>query len=231
MRRTIASILFVCLGSACLAQEPLPPGLKGADKLAALVQRVTQVQSGMASLTSRFEQEKKSHLLMATSVSKGRFYFLAPDNVRWEYETPRPMSVVLAEGLAITYRPLEKRAERVEVGKAQRRVFRFISAAEPLEKLKQYFSFTFMDPGDQGNYTLILKPTSHLIAKRLTQVELEIDRVRMIPITVSYAEKDGDTTTYRFTDIGINKPVDRALFHLQLPPDVSVVDLKLGSGE
>ena len=84
---------------------------------------------------------------------------------------------------------------------------------------------------DQGNYTLILKPTSHLIAKRLTQVELEIDRVRMIPITVSYAEKDGDTTTYRFTDIGINRPVDRALFHLQLPPDVSVVDLKLGSGE
>jgi outer membrane lipoprotein-sorting protein len=231
MRRSLASLLFLLYAAAALGQEPLPPGLKGADKLAALVQRVSQVQGSMASLRSRFEQEKKSHLLLEPSVSRGHFYFLAPDNVRWDYESPRAMTVVLSGGVALTYRPLEKRAERVEVGRAQRRVFRFVSAAEPLEKLKQYFSFTFMDPGDDSNYTLILRPTSHVIAKRLKNLELEIDSKRMIPVVVSYAEADGDTTTYRFTDIEINKPVDKALFHLDLPPDVEVVTLKVGSGE
>lgn len=231
MRRIGASLFFVLFATSGVAQEPLPISLKGADKLAALVLRVTQVQSGMASLEARFVQEKKSRLLLEPSVSGGRFYFLAPDKVRWEYESPRPMTVVLADGVATTYRPLDKKAERMEVGRAQRRVFRFISAAEPLERLKRYFSFTFMDPGDDGNFSLILKPTSHQIAKRIKLVELQIDRVLMIPVVVSYSEADGDAITYRFTDIGMNRPVDPGLFTLNLPADVRVETLKLGSGE
>ena len=151
--------------------------------------------------------------------------------MRWEYETPHPMTVVLAEGVAITYRPAEKRAERVEVGRLQRRVLRFVGAAEPLDRLKQNFSFTFRDPGDDSNYTLLLNPISHLIKKRLRRVEVEIDRVRMMPVAVSYVEADGDSVAYRFTDIVTNQPIEHAFFSLALPPDVQVVEVKLGSNE
>lgn len=221
----------IVAATLAVAQEPLPPDLHGAQKLNALIQRVTQVQAGTATLQARFEQRKTSRLLAEPSVSQGRFYFKAPDSVRWEYEQPEPMTVLLAEGMALTYRPAEKRAERVEVGRTQRRVFRFIGAAEPLDRLKQHFSFTFRDPGAKGNYTLLLQPTTHMIKKRLKKVELEIDRDRMMPIAVSYEEADGDTTAYRFTDIVLNKPLDDSLFRLVLPPDVQVVELKLGSND
>jgi outer membrane lipoprotein carrier protein len=228
-RPLLGLCILVCSHAA--AQEPLPPGLKGAEKLAALVQRVSQVQASMASLSANFELRRTSHLLAAPSVSRGRFYFKAPDSVRWEYETPRPMTVLVSGGFAITYRPAEKRAESVEVGRAQRRVFRFISAAEPLEKLKQYFSFTFRDPGPIGNYTLELKPTSHQIKKRLRSLELEIQRQTLLPIRVAYTEADGDRTEYVFSDIKVNAEQPAGLFSLTLPPDVQVVKIKLGSGE
>ncbi len=228
MRRAIATLALTLLACpAALAQEPLPPGLHGADKLEALVRRVSQVQASLKTLRADFEQRRTSRLLAQPSVSRGRFYFEAPDSVRWDYTSPRPMTVLLTGGVATTYRPLEKRAERIEVGRAQRRVFRFISAAEPLDKLMAYFSFTFRDPGAGGNYTLLLKPTAHMIKKRLRSVEIEIDRQSLLPIRVAYTEPDGDSTQYSFSAIEMNQPEDPGRFALTLPHHVHVFQLKL----
>ena len=228
-RALLALSLLVC--SQALAQEPLPPGLHGVEKLAALVRRVSQVQASLATLSADFEQTRTSHLLAAPSVSRGRFYFRAPDSVRWEYDAPREMTVLITGGVAITYRPAEKRAERIEIGRAQRRVFRFISAAEPLDKLMQHFTFVFHDPLGEGNYLLELKPAALMMKKRLRSVTIEIDRTTYLPIKVSYTEADGDSTAYSFSNVRLNQPQPPDLFTLSIPPDVQVVQIKLGSGE
>jgi outer membrane lipoprotein carrier protein len=231
MTRQAFAVLSLLVCSHALGQEPLLPGLHGEDKLAALIQRVSQVQAGLATLSADFEQLRTSHLLAAPSHSRGRFYFRTPDNVRWDYDTPREMTVLITGGVAITYRPAEKRAERVEVGRAQRRILRFISASEPLEKLKQYFSFTFIDPGANGNYTLKLNPTTHMMKKRLRALSIEINRATFLPVKVSYTEADGDTTVYGFSNVRPNAPQPADLYDLTLPPDVQVVQIKLGSRE
>jgi outer membrane lipoprotein carrier protein len=231
MRRALWSCGLLLFCSQALAQEPLPEGLSGTDKLAALIKRVSQVQSGVVTLQAGFIQRKTSRLLIEPSVAKGKFYFKAPDSVRWEYESPRPMTVLLAEGVAITYRPAEKRAERVEVGRMQRRIFRFIGAAQPLDQLKSHFRFTFRDPGKGGDYTLDLTPTTHQIKKRLKRLELVIDRISFMPTKVTYIEADGDGTSYEFLEIGVNKPIAEGLFTMELPADVEVVRLKVGATE
>jgi outer membrane lipoprotein carrier protein len=228
-RAPLALSMLVC--SQALAQEPLPPGLRGVEKLAALVRRVSQVQTSLATLNADFEQTRTSHLLAAPSVSHGRFYFRAPDSVRWEYDAPREMIVLITGGVAITYRPAEKRAERIEVGRAQRRVFRFISAAEPLDKLMQHFTFVFHDPLGDGNYLLELRPAALMMKKRLRSVTIEIERATYLPIKVSYTEADGDSTAYSFSNVRLNQPQPPDLFTLTMPPDVQVVQIKLGSAD
>lgn len=231
MTRRVPLALSMLVCSQALAQEPLPPGLRGVEKLAALVRRVSQVQTSLATLNADFEQTRTSHLLAAPSVSHGRFYFRAPDSVRWEYDAPREMTVLITGGVAITYRPAEKRAERIEVGRAQRRVFRFISAAEPLDKLMQHFTFVFHDPLGDGNYLLELRPAALMMKKRLRSVTIEIERATYLPIKVSYTEADGDSTAYSFSNVRLNQPQPPDLFTLTMPPDVQVVQIKLGSGE
>ncbi len=227
-RRTAGACLFV-VALPALAQDPIPDSVRGADKLMAIVQRVSQVQSGTKTLEATFEQKRTSRLLAVPSVSHGRFYFRAPDQVRWEYEPPRQMTVLLSSGVALTYRPAEKRAERVEVGRRQRKVFRFLGAAEPLEELKRYFAFTLRDRGDAANYILTLDPTARMLKKHVKQVAVEIDRSRFIPVAVTYTEPDGDSTEYVFHDIVRNKPISDRLFQLDLPPGVQVVEMKLKS--
>jgi len=212
-------------------EEPLPPELRGGEKLAALLQRVAAAQAETSSLEAAFTQRRDSQLLAEPSVMSGRFYFRAPDRVRWEYETPRRMTVLIDAGVAITYRPDERRAERIEVGRVQRRLFRLMGAAEPLDALRSYFSFTLRDPGDGANYTLILRPSTNQLKKRIGEVVVEIDRLQFLPVAVSYSEPDGDTTAYTFADITRNQPLADEHFRLDLPPDVKVVELKLHSGE
>jgi outer membrane lipoprotein carrier protein len=228
--RALVACVFVS-GSAALAQEPLPSGAHGVEKLTLIVERVSQVQRETTTLTSDFEQERISHLLKEPSVAHGRMYFKAPDMVRWEYSAPRPMTVLLAAGAATTYRPAEKRAERIEFGRIQRRVLRFLGAGEPLEELRRYFSFTFRDPGSKGDYVLELEPTAYQIKKRLTELKVVIDRDRFVPVGFAYTERDGDTTRYAFSNIKRNEPLSDDLFELTLPSDVTVVELKARSSE
>ncbi len=229
--RSAVFFLYLFAAVSTKAQDPLPPELKGTDKVAAVLARVAEAQSRVSTMTARFEQTRESRLLAAPSVSRGVFYFASPDSVRWEYQSPRPMQVVIARGVAITYRPEEKRAERVEIGRMQRRVFRFLGAAEPLDTLKRYFSFTFRDAGEGRDWEFLLDPATGALKRRLQRVEVRIDRARFIPVAVSYVEADGDRTAYTFHDVVINGPVPEGLFALQLPADVNVVDVKLASRE
>jgi outer membrane lipoprotein carrier protein len=231
VRCRLALALALAAATLGAAEEPLPPNLKGGEKLAALLERVAQAQREIKTLQASFEQRKVSHLLAEPSVMSGRFYFRAPDHVRWEYLTPRQMTVVITGGVAITYRPAEKRAERIEVGRMQRKVFRLMGAAEPLDALRQYFAFTLRDPGDDANYTLLLRPTGFQLKKRLSEVGVEIERATFLPIALSLQEADGDSTSYAFSGVQRNLPLDDGLFSLALPPDVTIVNLKLHAGE
>lgn len=226
-----AFLVCVLAASQASAQDLVPAALKGTEKVAAVLDRVAEAQSRVSTITARFEQVRESRLLAAPSVSRGVFYFAAPDSVRWEYSSPYPMEVVIANGVAITYRPAEKRAERVEIGRMQRRVFRFLGAAEPLDTLKRYFSFTFRDAGEGRDWQFQLHPVSVTLKRRLQLVEVVIDRTRFIPVAVSYVEADGDRTAYTFHDVVLNQPLAETLFAVNLPADVNVVEVKLANRE
>jgi outer membrane lipoprotein-sorting protein len=95
----------------------------------------------------------------------------------------------------------------------------------------QHFTFVFHDPLGDGNYLLELRPAALMMKKRLRSVTIEIERATYLPIKVSYTEADGDSTAYSFSNVRLNQPQPPDLFTLTMPPDVQVVQIKLGSGE
>jgi len=231
-RRPLTVLALLVSALSASAQEPAPlSSLSGAEKLTAVLERVSAAQTGLESITARFVQRKESRLLAEPSLSRGVFYFKAPDRVRWEYDPPRSMVVVLSGGVALTYRAAERRAERIEIGRMQRRVFGFLTATEPLDQLTRYFAVTLRDPGDDKNLLIVLDPTSFQVKKRLSSVTVEIDRARYLPVSVSYVERDGDTTSFAFTDVEVDRPVADELFSVSLPAGVEVVEIKLGNRE
>jgi outer membrane lipoprotein-sorting protein len=70
-----------------------------------------------------------------------------------------------------------------------------------------------------------------MMKKRLRSVIIEIDPTSFLPVKVSYTEADGDSTQYSFSNVQVNRPQTADLFTLTIPPDVQVVQIKLGSGD
>jgi outer membrane lipoprotein-sorting protein len=214
--------------------NPLDPGWKtGSERLAALVERVRLEQSRLKSLEARFVQYQESSLLIAPEESKGVFSYVAPDRVRWEYQTPNPISVVIKNEEMVTWYHDLKRAETVRIGKYSNQVFKYLGASGSLETLLAYFRVTLKLPGKAGEpYRLELVPKYERIAKRLRQMTLWIDGETFFPQRLRYVEADGDSTEYRFSDLKRNGRIPDDRFVLKLPKDVETkyIDLAGGTG-
>ena len=187
--------------------------------------RVKRAQASVTTLEADFTQEKTLGLLAGPVSSSGTFSFRKPNQALWKYTSPEPMTMLISSGTMTTYYPEMKRAERVDVGRFQDRIFRFMGAVSSVEELSKSFSFRFVDRANEP-YRLELKPTTPGVSRRVKGITLWIDRNRYIVSGFEFREADGDTTRYRFTNIRLNPSIPPSRFTLALPPGTKVEQAK-----
>ena len=229
MRRHLSTLLPALLltvlaaGAAAAAPPPDPdaPELSSSERLEALFERVKREQAALRSLEARFVQLKESEMFLQPETAHGRFSFVAPDRVRWEYLEPNPMTVLIDEDTMTTwYRDLQ-RAEVMRVGRYSEQVLKYMGASGSLDALLDYFRVKVRFPDDpQEPYRMTLDPRYPRIAKRIEAMDLWIDRERFVPVRLRYAEPDGDSTEFRFSDLEINADIPAERFDLDLPDEV-----------
>jgi outer membrane lipoprotein carrier protein len=217
------------------APNPEAPGLTLIERSEALLDRIRYEQKSLRTLEAEFVQNRVSEFLTAPEESRGAFAYSAPDLVRWDYLSPKPVSLVIKEDEMLTwYKDLGK-AEKVKVGRASSQVFRYLNASGSLDTLMKYFAVTFAFPpagsaGAAEPYRLDLAPRFARIRKRLAAMSLWIDRQLFLPVRVRYVEANGDTTEYRFEHLRRNGEIPLSRFELAIPKEVEirVVDLDRG---
>jgi outer membrane lipoprotein-sorting protein len=222
-----AAVPAVAVHRAALP-DPMAPGLSGAERLQALLERVKLQQRQVRTIEARFVQHRVSAMLVAPEDSTGTFSYAAPDRVRWEYQAPTPITVVIRGSEMTTwYRDL-KRAETLKIGRYSSQVFKFLGASGSMDSLLEYFTVELTLPKEKGDpYRLKLLPRYERIKKRIRSMRVDIDSDRFFPNHLEYQEADGDTTSSDFKDFLWNPPLPADRFALQLPPGVEtrVVDL------
>ncbi len=211
--------------------DPAAPGLDGTARLQALIEQVKQEQKALRTLEADFVQHKSSALLVAPEESRGHFSYEAPDHVRWEYDTPKAVTLLIRGPEMLTwYRDLG-RAEKLNVGRYSAHILRYMGAGGSIQDLLEYFSVSFAVAKDPSEpYRLDLVPRYSRMAKRLKSMSLWIDRTSYLPVRLLYSEPDGDSTEYRFTNIRLNAGLPSDRFDLQLPQNVEVRTVHLDRG-
>jgi outer membrane lipoprotein carrier protein len=211
--------------------DPEAADLTLLQRLDALVERVQIEQRNVETLEAEFVQEKSSEFLAATEVSSGTVSYASPDSVRWEYRSPKPISLVIRNDEMLTWYRDVGRAERVKVGRLSSQVLRYMNASGSLEALMGHFRATAAFPKDDREpFRIDLKPRFARVAKRLSSMTLWIDRSLYLPIRVRYQEPSGDVTEYRLEQVRVNEPVAAQRFELDLPVDVEVREIDLEGG-
>lgn len=172
-----------------------------------------QEAAKITSVSARFTQSKHMDILARPLVSQGRFYFQAPDTVRWEYTSPvRSILLMGPEGI--------KRYTHGSRGLAE-------DAAAPLQSMQvvlkeisrwsrgrftdnEFFSAT-LTGGRDGK--IILVPKEQGMAKMISRIVIAPSSERPgVLESVAIFEGEGNHTLFTFTDVVVNSPLDASLF-------------------
>lgn len=213
--------------------DPTVQGLSPSSRLETLIERVRYEQRRVDTLEADFVQRKESAMLLEPVDAEGVFAYAAPDRVRWDYETPNPISILVTRDAMTTwYRDIQQ-AERVDVGRHSQRVLEYLGAGSSMDELLEYFSLTLTMPRRPSDpYRLDLDPRFERVAKRLRGMTVWIDSMRFLPVRLRYVEADGDVTDLRFENLRINRGLAEERFDLELPNTVELrrVDVTRATG-
>jgi outer membrane lipoprotein carrier protein len=235
MKPTILSSCALLLALLLLAAAPAraaevqdPYSAAPADRLQVLVERMRLEQESLRTLEASFVQLKESALLIEPEEAKGTFYYSAPDKVRWEYEDPTSISLLISgDHMTTWYRDLGQ-VEEVEIGRHSQRVLEYLGAGSSLASLLEYFNVRLTLPNDRSlPYRLELDPKFERVARRLQGMDLWVDPATYLPVRVRYTEADGDVTDYRFADFAINREIAAEHFEMAVPEGVQVRTIDL----
>ncbi|HEY5610807.1 MAG TPA: outer membrane lipoprotein carrier protein LolA [Thermoanaerobaculia bacterium] len=222
---TTLTLLFVSLAITAARGDS---SIKGTGTLERVIKEISARQRKIVTLEADFRQEKELALLSKAEVSTGHFLFAKPNRVFWNYVAPRPVQMVISDGILSTYYPELNKVETIEVKKFEDRIFRYMGATgTAMEELGKFFDFRFVETQADPFYTLELTPKTKTVAKRVRRIKIWIDRDTYLTSKFEYAEGDGDVTRYEFTNIRMNGPIGEERFSLRLPPTVRVEPLKL----
>lgn len=210
MNRYLRALLFIAL--ICIIPDT---PLQGESKPAvgSILTRLEKTAGEVKTLSSDFVQEKHLTMFSKTLVSKGRFNFRKPDQLRWELLSPVASGFVLSGAKGRRWHERTGRSENFDINQ------------EPVMKLvaEQLFSWARADfTRMQQEYRIIvlseapvslrLEPLSTVTAGFLDHLLITFSPEGTYVRSVEVHEKDQDFTRIKFINTAVNVPLKSGLF-------------------
>ncbi|NOZ78200.1 MAG: outer membrane lipoprotein carrier protein LolA [Acidobacteria bacterium] len=188
------------------------PGTSPGERIQGVIARVAAAQKALHTLRAHFRETKTGALFLHPVVSTGTFSFRAPDSARWDYERPRRMVVVFTHDVLTTFDATTGHVQRLRVGLRQRRLVKFLTGTQPLDRLIENFRVTLFDAAPDKPFVVQLEPEGPAMRRKLRRIRIDIDKTLYLPVRLELVDGSGDTTVYELSDIEVNPKLAPGLF-------------------
>ena len=171
------------------------------------------IQSAASTITSvraEFVQEKHMEILAKPVVSKGVFYFQAPNSLRWEYQSPVHSILLMHDGR--TKRYILKNGAITEDAGAHLQSMQVV-----LQDIAQWLNGRFEEnpafsASLEPHRKIVLRPKEKGLANIIQRIELILsDRPGIIAAVMIY-EGENSYTRFEFKNAVLNQPLQDSIF-------------------
>lgn len=174
---------------------------------------IQRESANIKSVSAHFTQEKHMEILTKPLVSKGRFYFQAPDSVRWEYLAPVRSVLLMRRGNIKRYTLGSKGLVEDSGGSlpAMQIVLQEISRWSRGQFTENdHFSATLKR--ERGSL-IILTPKEKGLSSMISRIVISLspDRPGVIK-SVRIVESERNYTLFTFNDVQVNRKISETLF-------------------
>ncbi|MBW1979849.1 MAG: outer membrane lipoprotein carrier protein LolA [Deltaproteobacteria bacterium] len=199
----------------------LPSGSVAARSAAEIVAAVQSRYQSIASLQADFVQETRSSATSLGTTARGRFYFMKPRSMRWQYQEPEQWFLVVGDH-TWHYVP--------EDGSIYERLIRspvLLNFFSGFDKVAETFHISLLPQASNGNYYVLeLRPSRKDLPVSL--VKTWIDPNSYLIMRIHTEDHLGNNNDMTFSNIKLNNLTDPSLFTLRIPPGVQLVHEEAG---
>ena len=186
-----------------------------------VVQRIRESREKTKDFSADLLQEKKISLLKEKVISKGRIRFKKPDKISIEFFHPETSQMVYDGKTFLLYFKEEKMAERYQVqGNPVVEKYLLFSKDPFQEKLAQWKIV------EDRETVLALEILPKVKDPLFVKTRMWISKKDWIITGMEMVEKNGDTTTLRYSNMRVNMGLADSDFEIRLPKDVKVTEIK-----
>lgn len=157
-----------------------------------------------------FVQEKHLSILSKPFVSKGVFYYQAPDSLRWEYTSPVRSILLMHKGKMKRYTEtvdgLEEDAQMDPQG------MQIMLGQIALWLGGRFAEDPTFDAALKPNRRIVLTPKEKGISRIIQHIDLGLSDTSGIIRSVEIYEGEDSVTRIEFTNVVINQEIEESLF-------------------
>ena len=206
--------LVACIGLFSWGWCAEEPGSKPAQVSDGEVfSRISLSVKTVQTMSSNFEQERRTAMLKDPMISSGRFFFSKPDKIRWETIDPSPAGFSVNGQEAKRWQGTSGSTEIINLAEAPflqvliQQIMAWTSADFASLKDRYDIQVSSQDPITIGLVPLLAGERDYV-----GQVTLVFSPDLTYVTTVRIQEKKGDEILIRFTDAVINEPIANERF-------------------
>ncbi|MCR4738113.1 MAG: outer membrane lipoprotein carrier protein LolA [Bacteroidales bacterium] len=181
------------------------------DKRSVLTASIEKAHKQMTSLSAQFTQRKSSTLFTEDAVQKGKLNYKSPKMLRWEYTSPKAMTVIFANGKVMlktdkgTVQNPNKMLNEMGTMIISTINGSFLNDASN-------FSARYYKNSKSGAITVVLTPVNKRIKAYYSKMTISLDAKTLLADKVVMQEVNGDITTITFSDKKTNLTLSDSLF-------------------
>jgi outer membrane lipoprotein-sorting protein len=186
-----------------------------APKLDDLLREIDGAKASVETLSGDFTQRNRVKLFKQELTSKGRLFFRRPRQIRWEYTSPDPSTLVLDGNHATLRTPGAAPQEfDLEHDATMRAIFdQLLTWLGPGSLQAARADYELTAGGTTAAPTLVLTPRAERpVARAFSRVELRVDGKSGLLRSIALVEKNGDEKEITFTRLKKNVPLPADAF-------------------
>ena len=192
------------------AQSSKEVAVTGAQ-LTQLTQAISKAHQQVKTLSANFTQEKTSTLFTEKVVQKGVFCYQAPKQLRWEYKSPKALTLLFNDTkvTVLTDKGAINNPNKMlnEMGKM---IINTINGTNMSDN--DNFDISYLKNNQDGSYIAVLNPTNKKIKTNYNSIKVVLNGKNYLAEKVILNESNGDVTTITFSNMKINTTLPEGIF-------------------
>lgn len=217
MRRILPALaIMALLVPLALAQDPPKPEAAKEESLDDCLKRIEKNHDNHKDFSGKFKQQKYAALFEDLIESSGRFVFLKPDKVRWEYEKPHQSILVISGDDGQKWTETTRRVEKFKLSDDRgldavvRQLFTWFKGE--FTKLKDDYD---VEIAQRSPTMLRMKPRKEIVKKYIASIEVKFTEKDEAIASVKITEPGEDYTLYSFSDTKLDAGVKDEEFEIK----------------